>query len=565
MNRRWLIQRTNAEYVNYLSGAASISPALAQILINRDIKTPEDVSGFLSRAPQEISDPWGMGGIPEAVAAIKGALKNGTRVFVHGDYDVDGLTSTAMVVEGLRKLGLETVYFIPNRFTDGYGFNPPAVGMAREAGAGLILTVDCGISSFEAAEAAGAGGIGVIITDHHEPVIEPSTGRPLVPEALAVINPKLTNPELSDLAGAGVAFKLIQALAAEFPGSLAPEDYFDLAALGTIADSVPLLGENRTIVKEGLDAVFEGRRAGIRALNEVSGLNGRRARAGVLPYTLVPRMNAAGRLADAAEVVELMLSTSDGRAMEIASSLGRKNTERQRIEDIVLNEALGQMEGDYGHAIVLAGEGWHEGVIGIVAARIVERFYRPAFIFSIKGDTARGSARSIPEFDIYEGLTGCKDLLLAYGGHKQAAGLRIRTSELQAFGERISQVAASAVSDFTPTLKIDAAVDLREINFRLVEEIRGLEPFGCGNPEPLLGSRGLEVLYPRVVGNNHLKMKLRSQGYVIDSIGYNMGGLCGEMEEAGTVDAAYAANFNDWDGRRTLQLNLKALREAGGD
>jgi single-stranded-DNA-specific exonuclease len=405
----------------------------------------------------------------------------------------------------------------------------------------------------------------VIITDHHEPTIEPSTSRPLVPDALSVVNPKLTNPELSNLAGAGVAFKLIEALASEFPGSLTAGDFLDLTAIGTVADSVPLIGENRLIVREGLRDVSEGRRTGIRALNEVSGLNGRRLRAGLISFTLVPRMNAAGRLSDAAEVVELLLSTSDEHAIEIASSLGRKNAERQKIEDTVLNEALEQLDGEFGHAIVLAGEGWHEGVIGIVASRIVERHYRPAFIFSINGDTARGSARSIPEFDIHQGLTECGDMLIAFGGHKQAAGLRIRTSDISAFSERISGVVASSVSDFVPAIKIDAAVELREINLRLVEEIRELEPFGYGNPEPLFGSRGLEALYPRVVGNNHLKMKLRAKGCVVDSIGYNMGDLHGQVEEAGVVDAAYTATLNDWRGRRTLQLNLKALREHEGD
>jgi single-stranded-DNA-specific exonuclease len=541
---------------------------MAQILINRGAKTPEDVFEMLSEVSHR-NDPMSMGGMAEAVAAIKEAERDGRKVFVHGDYDADGLTATAIMVECLSKIGLETDYFIPNRFTDGYGFNPPAVNKAAEAGAGLILTVDCGITSFEASGAARERGIGVIITDHHEPSLETESGRPLVPEALAVINPKLTNPEVADLSGAGVALKLAEALAGEYPGRFHPEDFMDLAALGTLADSVPLKGENRAIVREGLEAVFGGRRAGIRALNEVAGMRGKKARAGVIAYTVVPRMNAAGRLDEAAEVVELMLCGPDGdgleRAARIASSLNRKNYERQKIEETVLREAIARMDGDdRGHAIVLDGEGWHEGVVGIVASRIAERFGRPTFILSINGDTARGSARSIPGFDIHAGLAGCREALLEFGGHKQAAGLTLMASELPRFREMISNVVARSVEDFTPSLSIDAAVKLSAVTPRLVEEIAGLEPFGYGNPEPVLGSRGLEVMYPKVVGNNHLKMKLRSDGYAVEAIGFNMGELLESMEDDSKVDAAYTVDFNDWQGRRTLQLSLKDLRTSPG-
>jgi|Deesub1362A_J573_1020465.scaffolds.fasta_scaffold00073_47 single-stranded-DNA-specific exonuclease len=559
MHRKWFVQRTNAEYVSYLSRTASISPPLAQVLINRGIKTPEDVSVFLTQTAETMSDPFGIEGIETALKTIHAARESRTKVLVHGDYDADGLTATAIMVAALRRFGIETHYFIPNRFEHGYGFNTVAVKKAKDIGAGLIITVDCGISSVEATEYARSEGIDVIITDHHEPVLHPETKHPVLPKAVAVINPKLSGSKgVSALSGAGVALKLAQAM---FQNPC--HEFFDLATLGTLADAVPLIGENRVIVKEGLNPIEEGIRTGINALRTVSGLNGRPIKAGLLSFTLVPRINAAGRISDASEVVDLLLTTSEDTAVSIASSLDRKNSERQKIEETVYNEALEKLEQkDYEHAIVLAGEGWHEGVIGIVASRIAEKFYRPTFILSIKNDIAKGSARSIPEFDVYAGLVECRDLLISFGGHTQAAGLKLNTSALDAFEKRISSVVAERVKDFTPSLQIDADISLSEINFRLVREIEMLEPFGPGNSEPVFGSKSLEVIDPRIVGNNHLKMKLRSRSQVMNAIGFDMGELYNIIESTSVVDAAYTATVNEWEGGKSLQLNLKALRPA---
>jgi single-stranded-DNA-specific exonuclease len=562
MHRRWLLKRTNQEYVAYLSQAASISTATAQVLINRGIKTPEEVSSFLTQSVEAMSDPMVLGGMGPALDAIDEAMLKGTRVLVHGDYDADGLTAASMLVHALRRLGLEAAYLIPNRFRDGYGFNPPAVEKARSLGARLIITADCGISSFEAAGTAAESGIGVIITDHHEPVVESSTGKAVLPEALSVINPKVSNPESADLSGAGVVLKLIQALGLRHGGRVSHLDYLDLASLGTLADSVPLVGENRAIVKEGLRRIQEGTRPGIRALKEVSGLDGRRLTAGLLAFTLVPRINAAGRVSDASEVVELLLSETEDIARGIASSLDGKNAERQKIEETVLSEALEKLgQKEPGPAIVLSGEGWHEGVIGIVASRIVERYSRPTFVLSISGDTARGSARSIPGFDVHAGLARCGDLLLSFGGHTQAAGLRLDVSELAAFEKKIAEAVESDVEDFTPSLTIDAYIALGDVKQGLVKELGMLEPFGYGNPQPVLGTRGLEVENPRVVGKNHLKMRLRSRSASVDAIGFNMGDLCPMVERAPLVDAAYNATINEWEGTRSLQLNLKGIRQ----
>jgi single-stranded-DNA-specific exonuclease len=562
MNRRWLLKRTNAEYVSYLSRAASISPVLAQILITRGIKTPEGVYAFFSQTSEGMSDPFEMGGVEAAVGIIESCKSRGTKVLVHGDYDADGLTATAIMVEALRRSGLDVRYHIPNRFQEGYGLNPSAVKKARGMGVGLVVTVDCGIASFEAAGLAKKEGVGLIITDHHEPALDPRTGLPKLPEALAVINPKLSSPGLAALSGAGVALKMAQALASRNSRIQALE-FMDLAALGTLADSVPLVGENRVIVREGIRLIEEGRRTGITALKAVSGMGSREIKAGGLSYTLVPRINAAGRLSDASEVVDLLLSPSEDTAMPIAEALDRKNSERQQIEEEVLSSALALLEKKgYGSAVVLAGEGWHEGVIGIVASRIAEKFYRPSFVFNIRGDTAKGSARSIPEFDVYAGLTECREVLLAFGGHRQAAGLSIRASGLGAFEELINEAVGKKVRDFVPSLRIDADIGLRDISFRLVKELALLEPYGFGNAEPVLGSRGLEVIAPRVVGNNHLKMRLQSRSKVMDAIGFEMGALCETMENSPIVDAAYVATVNEWEGGKSLQLNLKGLRPA---
>ncbi|NIM68043.1 MAG: single-stranded-DNA-specific exonuclease RecJ, partial [Armatimonadetes bacterium] len=382
-------------------------------------------------------------------------------------------------------------------------------------------------------------------------------------EALAIINPKLSAPEatFAGLSGAGIALKVVQALAMK-DSSIDPREYIALAALGTLADSVPLTGENRIIVREGLPAIDTSQRPGLIALKEVAGLNSRTLNARLATFTLVPRINAAGRLGDASEVVELMLTDSEKRAKEIAQSLHNKNSERQKQEEAVLEEALKLIEKEgYGPAIVLAGEGWSEGVVGIVASRLVDLYQRPSFVLSIKDGVAKGSARSVQGFDVHAALAEASAHLIGFGGHKQAAGLRLRASELEAFRKKMEAVAASHMEEFTPVLDIDAEVELKDVTYSLVNELDALEPFGYGNPEPVLGSRDLEVINPRVVGNNHLKVKLRSGNCAHDAIGWGMGELLDLVESSGRVDAAFAATINDWNGLRLVQLSLKGLRE----
>lgn len=582
MRRRWFLSRTNPEFVSYLSRSASISPVFSQILISRGIKTAAAVKDFLNPGISGLSDPFDLQGVKEAVERIKVAHKQRERVFVHGDYDADGLTATAIMVSALRTAGLDVHYFIPHRMTHGYGFNLVGVETAKKAGATLIITVDCGIGSFDAASHAQSLGIDLIITDHHEPVRESGTKHEssyehndtlasdavLVPHAAAVINPKCsTEPSpVRVLCGAGIAFKLAQAMAIDADIAFSENDLLpllDLAALGTVADVVPLIGDNRIIVKESMQHIQDGNRLGIRALKQATGLDKRQLKAGLLSFTMVPRINAAGRIGDAQDVVKLFLSDSEQEAYELAEWLDRTNSERQKIEEIVYQEALSQLKGiDAAEVIVLAKEGWHPGVLGIIASRIAESFNLPAFIFTLDNGVAKGSARSIPAFDICSGLSECRDLLIAYGGHKQAAGVKLRAEDLPSFQLRLRQIIQRDISmqDLIPSLEIHASVLLNELNASLMSELELLEPFGYGNPEPLLGARELEIMYPKVLKDRHLKMKVRKSASYFDAIGWDMGHLFEDLSQAALFDAAFTPAYNDWNGNRNIQLVLKGLK-----
>jgi single-stranded-DNA-specific exonuclease len=597
MHRRWLVNKTNPEYITYLSKTASVSPVLAQIFINRGIKTPVEISSFLNPHISQLSDPFDIQGVKIAVDRILAAKTSGEKVLVHGDYDVDGLSATAIILKALKMLGIDSHYFIPNRMEHGYGFNLSSVRKAKQTGAALIITVDCGITSFEAAALCKKEGIDVIITDHHEPIrsqksevrsqnenppsplrvgIDSYRGKGkgggesldtdfLLPDALAVINPKISNlkSQVSDLSGAGVAFKLAQALATVHNSQFAIHDFLDLAALGTMADVVPLTGENRLIAKEGLKLIEHGIRPGLRALKKVSGIEGKGLKPGLLSFTIIPRINAAGRVSDSNDVIKLLLTDSEDEALDISLWLDKLNLERQQIEEDVYQAAIYKLNSKgVSPVIVLSSEGWHQGVIGIVASRVAEAFYRPTFIVSIEGNIARGSARSIPSVDIYKALTGCKEFLAGFGGHKQAAGLELESKNILSFEECINRIVSETLTekDFIPSLEIDAVVDFSDINFNLTKELGMLEPFGFGNAEPLLGSKRLEVLYPKIVKDNHLKMKLRQNNQSIDAIGFDMAVFFDKIEVSTTVDAVFTPFINEWEGARCLQLNLKALR-----
>ena len=558
-HRRWFVQKTNPEYIEYLSKTTSISPAFAQILINRGIKTPAEVRVFLDPSLSRLNDPLELQGIKEATEIIKKAVRDKKRILVHGDYDTDGITGTAILFSTLKKMGADVLYFIPDRRLHGYGFNRPGVEFAAESGVRLIITVDCGITSFKAVKESSDRGIGVVITDHHEPAKDDS-GKTVLPGAAALINPKIDDA-LSIISGSTVAFKLAAALI----GMDNALDMIDLASLGTIADVVPLVGENRVIVKEGLRLINESPRTGISAMKDVSGLNGRKLTAGLLSFSLIPRLNASGRIDNANDVIKMLVTENYNEAIALARRLNDLNKKRQQIEEEIYQEALAMLK-EKGHdfSIVLASEGWHEGVVGIVASRLADAYYRPAFIFGITDGIAKGSARSIPPLDLYHGISLCKDILLSFGGHRQAAGLKLRAGDVELFETRMNRIIPDSLtdSDLVPTLKIDASVAFREVGFSLVREIDLMEPLGFGNSSPVLGTRGLEAVGPKIVGNKHLKMRLKHRSYILDAIGFDMGDKADILDGTKLIDAVYTPTINVWERGRTLQLRLLSFRQS---
>ncbi|GAB4534161.1 MAG: single-stranded-DNA-specific exonuclease RecJ [Thermodesulfovibrionia bacterium] len=566
MHRRWLVKRTNDDFLESLSKNLSISRPFAQILINRGIKDIDSVRAFLSPSLNDLHDPFLLNDMDKAIERIKIAIDKDETVFIYGDYDADGITATSLLLSALRRLGVKACYHIPNRVTEGYGLSKRGIDKARACDAKLIITADCGISAIREIDEIVSGGIDVIVTDHHEP-------HELLPHAFAVINPHRRDSiyPFKELSGVGVVYKLVQALfltVTSMPTSDTTE-YLDLVTIGTVADSVPLTGENRVFVIKGLGLLNnDSCRVGIEALKESAGIKNRyRGNEGMsstmLSYTLIPRINAAGRLDDASDIVELFLTDDEEFARTMADTLEGLNRKRQRVETEVFESALKMIDHErLDSAIVLSDPSWHQGVIGIVASRLVGEFYRPTFLFSQNETIAKGSARSIPPFHIYKGIEMCSDLLLGYGGHSQAAGVRILIDKLPIFKERINRIVEETLTpdDLIPTLEIDTEVRLSDVNFNLINELALLEPFGEGNREPLLGAKGVEITGYRVVGNGHLKMMTRQRSVSIDTIGFNMGELIEMLENATVFDIVFTPSINEWNHTRTLQLNLKAIR-----
>lgn len=559
MHRNWLVNKTNKEFLAYLSKHISISPVLAQVLVNRGMKEAGPIKDFLYPSLKKIHDPFLMPDMRAAVDRLKSAIDRNETVLVHGDYDADGITATALLVSSFSKLGLKTCYHIPNRITEGYGLSKKGIEKARALNADLIITVDCGISAEAEVAAAVSSGMDVIITDHHEPPEK-------LPAAAAVVDPHRKDSlyPFKYLAGVGVAYKLVQALVQDMGGEdIDLEELLDLVALGTIADSVPLIGENRVFVTYGLKRINDSLgRTGIQALKAVAGVNGG-SRAGALSYSLIPRINAAGRLDDAGEVVELFLTEDAAKASAIALLLEEQNRKRQKIEADVLKEALAMIDPDnLDPAIVLSSPDWHPGVIGIVASRLVDIYYRPVFLFSVKDAIAKGSARSISPFHLYRAIAECSELLLGYGGHRQAAGLRLDLNNLPAFRERMNKIVEEKLTaeDMVPVLEIDAAVRFSDLTFNLINELALLEPYGDSNKQPVLGAKDIEIVSQKIVGNNHLKMQLRQENLSMDTIGFSMGKQLDILGKSSSLDIAFVLGANEWNNSRNLQLQLRGIR-----
>jgi single-stranded-DNA-specific exonuclease len=560
---RWVVApRPEPAAVLALAERLSLPQALAALLVQRGQDDAESAREYLRPALGRLSDPETLAGLPEAVEAIAATVRAGGTILVHGDYDVDGQCATALLTRALRAAGAHVVPFVPHRLRDGYDFGPAGLAAAQAAGASLIITCDCGITAVDAVEGANALGIDVVITDHHIP-------GPVLPPARAVVDPQRIEDHsgLTQLCGTGVAFKLVQALVPllGLPANL-PLHLLDLVALATVADVVPLVGENRILVKHGLKVLNGSRWPGLRALIEVAGLGGKEIRAGQLGFVLGPRLNAAGRIGDPADGLRLLLSDDPAEATALARRLDTLNAERQALDQRMLDEALVQVEQgdpDRDAGLVLTGEGWHPGVVGIVASRVVERYGRPTFLIAFDGEIGKGSGRSISRFNLHSALSECGDLLERFGGHHMAAGVTIRRDRLEAFRERFAHVARSALApeDLGPEQRVDLVVSLDEVTRDLERLCRHLEPCGTGNPSPVFGVRGVRFAGWSVLRNGHLKGMLDDGRTRVAAIGFQLADRVPWLGE-GLVDAAFRIECNEWQGQTTLQARLCALTPA---
>jgi len=557
---RWQLATYDEPLAEEIARSCQISPLVARLLVIRGIDTPERAHSFLRASAEQFRDPFLLDGMSESVARIRAAIAQEEPICIYGDYDADGVSSTALMVHTMRRLGAKFDYYIPNRFKEGYGLNKAALSHLQEQGYKLIVTVDTGISAVEQVEHAKQIGLDVIVTDHHEP---PS----VIPDAYAVINPKKPGCPypFEMLAGVGVAFKLAHALLGE-----APLDLLEFAAIGTIADLVPLVDENRVLASLGLRRLNHTRHVGLQALIRVCGLAEAELSAGHVGFAIGPRINASGRLETAEAAVRLLISDDPDEADEHARTLDELNRERQELVQQMTEEAVAMVQAEFpleeNKVLVVAKEGWNVGVVGIVASRLVEQFYRPAIVLGIDPDTgmAKGSARSITGFDMYEALTACKELLPHYGGHTMAAGMTLPAEHLPELRNRLNRLAGEWLSeeDFIPLTRVDLAVDLEEIEPGLVDELEALAPFGMGNPTPLVLIREVEAQGMRKIGRDdtHLKCSLARNGKVLDAIGFSLAHVSERVTPRARLHLVGELSMNEWNGIRKPQLIIRDVQ-----
>lgn len=566
MDERWIVMECDEDAAARLAADAGVAPVVARILLGRGIETAEQVREFLDPSLAALHDPFLLPDMEQAATRLAEAVKGGEKICVHGDYDVDGVTGAALLVRALRALGATVEYRLPHRGREGYDMKTATVEQAAADGVRLIVTCDCGINAIGPAEKARELGVDLIITDHHEP-------GPTLPPALAVVNPKRRDSvyPFPGLAGVGVAYKLAQALVRKLDSN---EESFrarfvDLVTLGTVADVVPLLGENRALVKHGLAAVSSSKKVGLQTMLKVTNLTGKPLSTYYLAFVLAPRINAVGRMDDATKALELLLTTDVLRAGMLAEEMEQHNTDRKAEQERILCEAIEQVEAkdlDRTRVLVLSAEGWNTGVVGIAAGRISETYGRPTIMLcrDESNGVAGGSARSIEGFNLLEGLRHCDDLLGRYGGHAAAAGLSVELANLAAFEERINAYAAEVMTEqeMVPRVMLDAELTPADMSRELADAIACLEPFGEGNPEPLFMSSGLTVLDRQRVGDgSHLRLRVRGNGgNPISCIGFGMGEIESSLELGSAVDLCYNLRLNTYNGVESVQLVVKAIR-----
>jgi single-stranded-DNA-specific exonuclease len=552
-----------------LASALGISPTTARLLCLRGVTTPEEADRFLHPSLDQLHDPLRLAGMAAAVDRVLAAVAARERIAIHGDYDVDGITSTVILRRAIEILGGDVDHFLPERFRDGYGLQVPAIERLHAEGVRLVVSVDCGIRGMDAARRARELGIDLVITDHHEPESQ-------LPPALAVVNPKQPGCSYPDknLAGVGVALKLVQALLARTGREKWLPGFVKIAAIGTLADVVPIVGENRIIAKIGLDLLSRGpHKVGLQALLDASGLSGKTIDSYHVGFVLAPRVNAAGRMSTPDIAARLLLAADPAMADEaraLAERLNEENQRRQDQEQEILAAARKAIETDPDigarSVLVVSGEGWHRGVIGIVASKLVDAFHRPAVVISVEDGVGHGSCRSIPAFDMLDALQACSLHLERFGGHRLAAGLTLEAGRLKAFRAAMQARGDDLLGpdDLRPRLRIDAALPFPEIKGALVEEIRCLEPFGLGNPRPVFWTGPVEIVDgPRRLKERHLKMAVRQGGRIFRAVAWRaVEREAFLVEHKSGLDLAFSLTENTFNGETRVELTMCDARQA---
>lgn len=562
MNKKWQIYETDENKIQEISQKYNLNKLLSTILANRNIIDEKDIKQFLTPTRKDFHDPFLIHDMEKAVERIIKAIEKQEKVTIYGDYDVDGITSITVLKRYLSDRGLEVETYIPNRLNEGYGLNKEAIEKIHNNGCQLMVTVDCGISGLEEIEYANSLGIETIVTDHHEPGNE-------LPKAFAVIDNKRkdSNYPFRELAGVGVVFKLIQAISIKL--GLAEEEYLkylDIVCIGTISDIVPLVDENRVITKLGLMLVRQTKNIGLKAILKTSGYN--KIDSNTISFGVAPRINACGRMGVAEEALELFLSKNVNHVMELARKLNDHNRVRQETEKSIFEEALKQIQEkhlDENNTIVVGGENWHHGVIGIVSSKITEMYFKPSILLSFEGDDlGKGSGRSIPGFDLHDALMKCEDCIEKFGGHSMAIGITVKRENLEKLKQELENIAIEEkIDEIVPIIKIDAKIDLSEVNKEMVESLKELEPFGEGNKMPIFAFKNLKIDSIRALSEGkHLKLTLKDNNTIVNAIGFNMGELAQDYRIGDKIDVVGTLEINSFNGIDSIQINMKDLMKS---
>lgn len=562
MNKKWQIFEPDKNKIEEIKSKYKVNQLLATILANRNILKEEDIRLFLNPTRNDFYNPFLITDMDIAVNRIIKAIENKENITIYGDYDVDGITSITVLKSFLNDIGVETNTYIPNRLIEGYGLNKEAIDKISKKGCNLMITVDCGISAIEEIEYANSLGIETIITDHHEAGNE-------IPKAIAVIDNKRKDSKypFRELAGVGVVFKLIQAIGITL--KLKEESYLkylDIVCIGTISDIVPLVDENRVIAKLGLLLVAQTKNIGLRSIINSSGYN--KIDSNTISFGVAPRINACGRMGKAEEALELFLSKDKNEVNELTNKLNEHNRKRQETEKAIFENALEKIKAEHldeNKAIIVDGENWHHGVIGIVSSKITEMYFKPSILLSFEEDgIGKGSGRSIPGFDLHEALMKCSDTIEKFGGHSMAVGITVKKDNLEKFKKEFEQIATqSKIDEIIPIINIDAKVDLSDIDKEMVESLKQLEPFGEANKMPVFAFKNLKIDSIRALSEGkHLKLTLKDNNYIINAIGFNIGYLANEYRIGDKIDVAGVLEINTFNGVDNLQINIKDIMKS---